>query len=60
MNRYSRAVTGDSDGNIGGKSSTHPEPKNLLSSICNNCRAVSRTDDRGQPVFINVTLIIAV
>jgi len=53
-------VTGDSDGNVGGKSSTHPDPKNLLSNICNNCKAVSRTDGRGQPVFINVTLIIAV
>lgn len=53
-------MTGESDGNVGGKSSTHPDPKNLLSRTCNNCKAVSRTDDRGQPVFINVTLIIAV
>lgn len=58
--KYSRVVTGESDGNVGGKSSTHPDPKNLLSNTCNNCKAVSRTDDRGQPVFIKVTFIIAV
>ncbi|KAE9530951.1 hypothetical protein AGLY_011413 [Aphis glycines] len=53
---YSRAVTGDSDGKIGGKSSTHPDPKNLLSNTCNNCKAVSRTEDRGQPVFIMLNI----
>lgn len=35
-------------------------PKNRLSSNCNNCKAVSRTGGLGQPVFIKVTLIIAV
>lgn len=41
-----------------GNGPTHP--KNLLSKSWSNCKAVSRIPCLGQPVFMRVTLIIAV